>query len=253
MVKMEEILVNAITRRSIVLRHLAAVLLLMAAALLATPSAFPQGLPEVSHKGNIAGRYPAGSIQSVETADIALAEITKEQVRIEEEYANSEQACYPKFFATSCLDAAKERRRAALALIRPIEVEANAFKRRARVADRDKALAEKRLEEESEAARRSKDQQEKEAATARKEAAAAQKGKKAADTVPPVLDRSAVHEAKLKRLREEDAANAQKRAANVAAYEKKMKEAQARQQEVAAKKAEKERERAAKAAAPATP
>jgi colicin import membrane protein len=220
-------------------------LLLTAMALSAPPCA----LAQPAAGGTVAQRFPPGSIQSVETAELALGEVVRERTRIEAEYGNAEQACYPKFFATSCLDKAKEQRRASLAAIRPVEVEANAFKRRARVAERDKALAEKKAEEEAQAGQRAQQQQEQEAARAKKEAAAATPNKPGAEA--PVTDRVAEHEARMKRLQQEEAADAPKRAANAAAYDKKVREAQARQQEVAAKKAEKERERAEKAAAKA--
>jgi hypothetical protein len=196
----------------------------------------------------VAKHFPPGSIKSVESAELALGEVSAERERIEQRFGVAEQVCYAKFFATSCLDRAKEERRAALALIRPVEVEANAFNRRAKVEERDKALAEKRAEEEVQAAQRAKQQQEQEAAAAKKAAAAGQ--------APPArtatgVDREAEHAARVKRIEQEEAANAPKRAANVAAYEKKVKDAQARQQEVAAKKAEKEKERVAKEAADA--
>jgi colicin import membrane protein len=213
---------------------------------MAAPFAGAQGAPDAQPAVlgiAVATHFPAGSIKSVENAELALDEVTAERERIEQRYGTAEQVCYAKFFATSCLDRAKEERRAALALIRPVEVEANAFKRRAKVEERDKALAEKRTEEEAQAAQRAKQQQEHEAATAKKAAAAGQ--------APPAqpatgVDREAEHAAKLKRIEQEEATNAPKRAANVAAYEKKVKDAQARQKEVAAKKAEKEKERAEK-------
>jgi hypothetical protein len=229
-------------------QYLRAILLSVLVTLIA-PLACAQSATEPSARpAGVAERFPPGTINSVETAETALSEVAAERIRVEAQYSQGEQACYPKFFATSCLDAAKELRRAALSSIRPVEVEANAFKRRAKVAERDKALAEKRADEQAQSEQRAKDQE-------AREAAAAQKGQpaRAPGAAPAaVVDRSAAHEAKLKRLQAEEAAGTAKRAANVADYEKKAKDALARQQEVAAKKAEKEREREAKAAAAAS-
>jgi colicin import membrane protein len=196
----------------------------------------------------VAERFPAGSIQSADSAEQALTAVQAERRRIEQRYAEAEQACYPKFFAASCLDEARERRRAALARLRPVEVEANAFKRRARADERDKALAEKRAAEDADAADRARRQQQNEAEAAQK---AAKEG------LPPPRpaaerDRVAEHQAREQRRAQQEAADAPKRAANVASYEKKVMEAQKRQQEVAAKKAQKEKEKAAKAAAAAS-
>jgi hypothetical protein len=200
---------------------------------------------------NVAVRYPSGSIQSVETAEQALAEIDKERALIEAQFANDERTCYPKFFATSCLDGAKEQRRHALAQLRPVEIEANAFKRRARVADRDKALAEKQAGEQAEALDRAKVQKDRDIAAAKKKEDSAQKLKQSTETNSKAGgaatgDRAKEHQARLQRLQAEEAANAKKRAENVAAYEKKVQQAETRQREIAAKKAEKERERKAK-------
>jgi hypothetical protein len=187
-------------------------------------------------------RYPAGSIQSVDAADHALAAVLKERSAIEAQFVARERACYPKFFTTSCLNAAQEQRRSALAEIRVVEVEANAFKRRAKVAQRDKDLEDKRVEVEAEATKRAQQRQDKEIAAAEKMEDGTQKAKK---PPAPHPDRMAQHQEKLKRMQAEEAANAQKRANNVAAYEKKVRNAEARQREVAAKKEEKERKRMA--------
>jgi colicin import membrane protein len=221
-------------------------------------------------------RFPAGSINSVETADSALEQAAKERSAIEAKFASEERECYQRFFMNNCIDAAKERQRQALKQVRPVEIEANAFKRQERVIERDQALAEKAAQEEREKPLRLQQQQENEAAAAQKaakaaqeekekslklqqqqenEAAAAQKAAKA--NQPKSVERqsgsdqrSAQHEAKLKQLQAQEVANAQQRAANVAAYEKKVREAQEHQRQVEAKKQEKERQRANKAASP---
>jgi colicin import membrane protein len=197
--------------------------------------------------------YPAGSIQSFEAADQALVAAARERTNIEARFGVDERACHPKFFATSCLEDAKERRRADLAKVRTVEVEAKSFKRHARVAERDQALQERREEEEAEAPQRLQEQIEHEARAARK----AQSG---AATTPPVTPpaqdaptgsgntREAQHDAKLQQRQTMEIANAKKRAENVSAYRKKVEEAAAHQREIAAKQAEKERENSARAA-----
>ncbi len=91
----------------------------------------------------IARRYPTGTIVSVEAADEAIRQIKLERAAIDADHLQQEEACTPTFFTNSCLNKAKERRRAALATLRPVEIEANAFKRRARVEERDREIAAK--------------------------------------------------------------------------------------------------------------
>lgn len=196
----------------------------------------------------VAARFPAGSIQSVEQADRALAEAEQGRAAVETRYIADQNDCYPRFFATACLDEAKERRRAGLVHLRSIEQEANAFKRRARVAERDAALRER----ESAAAAREpiappvgvSPAPEKavagdvETEASRPESAAATRG----------TDRARRHTAKVSRTPQQAAEEARKRAENVAAYQRKVQEAQARQREVEVRKQEKARERDAHAA-----
>lgn len=166
-----------------------------------------------------------------------MAEARQERAAVDARFALDERNCHPKFFATACLEDAKEQRRVALTHIRSVEVEANGFRRRARVVERDQALAERRAQEEAEEPQRKKEQLEKEASAAQKAAATTEVNaqRAVADT------RAARQEAKLKQRQAEQTANAKKRAENVAAYEKKQREAQAHQREIAAKKVEKER------------
>lgn len=102
----------------------------------------------------LAERYPGGTIASVETAERALAEASASRADIEAVHATAKRACYPAFFSTACLDKAAEQRRTDLASLRPVEIEAEIFKRRARVIERDNALAEReRTAQEEERAR----------------------------------------------------------------------------------------------------
>jgi colicin import membrane protein len=165
-------------------------------------------------------RYPSGSIQSVEAADHAIEEVNQARSGVETQFAEDAHA---------------------LAQLRPIEINANAFKRRDRVVERDKALAEKAAKEEAEAPQREQQQQEREAALAKK-STTNESDPKARENVEAknradYSKRVAEHEAKLQREKAEEAANAKKRAENIAAYEKKVREAEARQRAIAEKKA----------------
>lgn len=190
-------------------------------------------------------RYPAGSIQSAETADAALEEVSRARSGVEASFAAEEQACYPKFFITSCVEQARERRRLALQPLRKIELEANTFKRRERVSKRDDAAAERQAKAQAEEAERAQIKKESKDLGPMQEQAAG-------DVQPNVQmtnsERSAQHEAKLDRLQQEESKNVEKRSANALAYEKKQQAAQERQKKVAERKAKKEAERRTKSA-----
>jgi colicin import membrane protein len=197
-----------------------------------------------------------GSIQSIEAADEVLGAIEGERQNIERNYAVEQHACYDKFFVSSCLSRAAERRRLALQQIRPAEIEANVYKRRAKVEERDKNLAEQKLRDQQEAAQRAQQQRDREISTAAKvehnarEAQAATANSRA--HAGEAQKREAEHAARLQKNQAEEAANAGERAKNIADFEKKRQEAEARQREIAAKKAEKQRKNAAKTD-PSTP
>lgn len=205
--------------------------------------------------GGVAAKYPAGSIATVEAADRALAEAATERDAAEQRYATEQGNCYSKFFATSCMDEAHERRRKELADIRAVEVQANEFKRRERAAERDREVAQRKADSEAKLAEREKQlqqqQQQREAGGTADVKALPGAGKSSKeDSKSSALgeqDRTAQHEAKLKRIQAEEAANAAKRAENIAAYERKQQEAEKHLKEVESRKAEKERERAKKA------
>jgi hypothetical protein len=200
-------------------------------------------------------RYPAGSISSLEQADRALAEASAERNAVERRFAAEQGNCYTKFFATSCMDESRERRRKALADVRTVEIEANEFKRRERAAERDREVAQRIADSEAKRIEREKQLQQQQQA---QPADAGLVEKKDTGTVSPATqqhpsgpsqaERAARHEAKLRRIQAEEAANAAKRAENVEAYERKQREAEEHQKEVENRKAEKERERARKAA-----
>ncbi|HXA48617.1 MAG TPA: hypothetical protein VNW52_13360 [Burkholderiaceae bacterium] len=193
----------------------------------------------VTASDELAARYPSGSIQSSETASRALTEVDQQRAVLEDTYSSEQRTCYEKFFATPCLDAAKERRRAGLAKIRTVEVEANAFIRGDKVIQRDKKLAEKRAQE---------------AANPPKplaESPPQQVPASDADKAKENQQRIASHEEKQKQKQQNAAGEAAKHAESAAAFKKKTEDAQARQRDVAEKKAEKARQAAAKAAAAA--
>ncbi|MFS2003852.1 hypothetical protein ACEN9F_09530 [Duganella sp. CT11-25] len=179
---------------------------------------------------------------SVEQANATLAQVAKDRAAVNDEFSASERVCTTRFFVNNCLDKAKEKRRAALAGLRALEVEAQHFKRADSVAKRDADLAERARKDAEDQAQR---------------AAHVPKEPKVADDKPPpappsgrrVADREAEHAAKLKREQAQDAADAGKRAANVEAFERKKLESQHRQAEVAKKKAENAAKAAAKEAA----
>lgn len=180
----------------------------------------------------------AQKVGSVEQADAALVKVARDRELVNAEFAASERACYTKFFVNNCLDQAKEKRRVALAEIRAREVDAEHFKRVDSVARRDADLAERARKDAEEAANR---------VAQPLKAPKQEHAEPKAPTGPRVADREAQHEARLKRQAQQDAANAAKRAANVAAFERKQAETQRRQEAVARKKAENE-EKARRAA-----
>lgn len=219
----------------------------------APTDSMPAGNP-----GSVVARFPSGTIGSIEMADTALADAARERSEIEARFSREEQACHPQFFATSCIDQAKERRRRALLQLRAVEIEANTFKRQARVVSRDEALANKRKGAEADRLERARQEEESRRAAKAETAYDMQdetKSEAARREQKDIFsDRAASHEARLKREQEKEAASAAKRAENIAAYEKKVRAAQARQAEIAAKKAEKEQRRRAKqASTPAAP
>jgi DNA-binding protein H-NS len=197
-------------------------------------------------------RYPADSIQSEETAKSALKDVDEARDRIEERYTLQQRACYPKFFTTSCLDKVTERHRQDLAAVRKIEVEANAYLRKAKVVKRDQKLTEKAAENEADAAQRAQQSQQHGTAVQERQAETEQQAAGKEAQRQKRAEQAARKRADYAEREQERQANADKdaeqRAENVEKYNKKLKDAQTRQADVAKKKAQRERERAAKAA-----
>jgi colicin import membrane protein len=189
--------------------------LLLAALLAACASAPPPIEPQA----------PAST--SVADADRKLAEAARTRTAAEAAFVASEQACYARFFVNNCLDAAREQRRATLARVKAIEVEAERYKREVAAAEHDRELAESERKFREEEAR---------------VAAEAAKPAKTTSELPPsraanTIDRAAAHAQRMKQLEARERAEAGKRAANFSAYEQRKKESEARQREIAEKKA----------------
>jgi hypothetical protein len=217
------------------------------AAIGQTVSTPKDNVPAANGAG-FAVRYPAGSITSVEMANRALVDAEQTRKAILAQFSEDERICYPKFFASSCMEDAKERRRVALAQLRPVEVEAGRYKRNAQAVEHDKELEEKRLREELEAPRRLIEQQQHEQAAVKK-AESHGKAEKTEAELQAATDlanaasakRIAKHDAKIQRETAERSADAKKRAENIANFEKKQSAAQARQADIAARKLAKEK------------
>lgn len=176
---------------------------------------------------------------SVAQADQRIAEVAAERAAIEARHAERERVCYDKFFVNNCLDEAKERRRLALAAQRAIEVDAEHFKRKDAVDQRDKAIAEADAKFQAE-----------EAATAAEPTVAPT----TIGPVPPprpssVPGRIARRNARAAQEAASASANAATRVARAAAFEEKRKKSEERQRDVAQRKAERAAKRAADQAA----
>lgn len=189
------------------------------------------GLLLAALAGCAANRQPAPvpvapQSTSVAEADRKLAEAARARREAEEAYAATEQLCYTDFFVNHCLDAAREKRRAAVAGLRAIEVEAERYKRKAEVDQRDRELAEadKKFKEEE----------------ARMAAQPAPAPHEVAPLAAPRPDtsagRAAEHAARLERQQQAERAGAAKRAANVEAFEKRKRESAQRKKEIEEKK-----------------
>ncbi len=208
--------------------------MLLSASALAQDTQPTASAPSVAE---VVQRYPAGSIQSTESADEAIKTVAEARAQIERRHLEDRQACYPKFFTTACLDKATERRRQDMAAVRPIELEANSYIRHARVAERDRRLEEAAKEREAKDATRSSvpvpqindTPSASDVSDAQRAARAQAHAEKNAERARRERERQA-----------SAAADAQKRAENVERYEEKQRESLERQKEVERRKAERE-------------
>jgi colicin import membrane protein len=177
---------------------------------------------------------PPPPVASVAEADQQLASVARERAVIEARFSERERVCYTKFLVNKCLDEAKEQHRSGLVAQRAIEVQANRFKRKALVEERDRNLAEA-----------DRKFQEQEAHLAE------QPPKPAAVVLPPapprkstLQQRTAERNARVQAAQQKEAADAGKRAKNVEDYAARKAESDERVRKVAQRKADK----AAKAA-----
>lgn len=249
-------LTDVCTQRN-VLRVVAAALMTLSVDTQAEDVASAQ-LKSVTEPGSeLTVRYPLDSIKSVETANQALAAVADARAEVEVRDSELRRTCYDKFFVNSCLDAAKEQRRLAMKAIRPIDIAANAYLRRDRADERDRALAERDAKQPAGAEQKAQDQKEKTMNNAAKVKQGAEK-EWAVDAntrkhMGEADKRVANHNARLRKAQQEESAKAQQRAANVAAFERKARESAERQREIAANKAAKAKDLNKKAVPSATP
>lgn len=165
--------------------------------------------------------------QSVEQADNTLEEVKRDRAATEARYAAAEQVCYAKFFVNNCLDKAKEERRSKLAVLNALENDAQYFKRKASVDERDRELA----------------QAEKDFAIEEAKRAAEVTPRPEVKPLPPPRGNPAARQAAQKAREAKQAAQDQvresERAGKIAAFEKKQADARERQKRVAEKVAAK--------------
>jgi colicin import membrane protein len=238
------------------IRHCLRMPAILAFALLA-PSVSAQVIQHIQTSVELAARYPSGTINSIELADKVLEEIAHARTGIEARFESEGRDCYSKFFATSCLEDAREQRRRALTLLRPLEVEANTFKRKERVVERDRNLEQRRVEDVPRTLLPTLTTEE--LAPASSDTAHNLISPMEAVTADRKISGSEPTEQGTRRavqLRRQGAAGSldeKKRAENTEAYRKKLAESEARQREIAVKRAEKELQRADKDASASKP
>ncbi len=191
------------------------------------------------------------AFSSAEDADRAIDRVTAETARVEQAYVAEQRACYAKFLTTRCLDAAKDRRRAALAELRATDVAAKAWLRKDKADRRDEALSQRRIDDERDVREREQEVKAREAAQERKRLSSEERQQEAArvqSQAPAPDTRALKQEQRLQQRNEQAARDQAQREKNVGDYDRKVKAAQERQREVAERQARKEAEQAGKAA-----
>ena len=210
-----------------------------------------------ANQQSLTSRYPPGSVNSVMLSDQILAETENERLSIQAQHVENVKQCTANFFVNHCIDTALEQRRASLSVLRSLELEAKLYKRRERVIERDRTLEEARIVE--------ADKVQPQIPFIPKNTL------DSADSRLPVepytdspkphirnrtslITREQARDEKEAHKKVVEADNERKRVENIAAYEKKVQQSEARQREIAAKKAEKERlEKAKMLVLPASP
>ncbi len=189
---------------------------------------------------------------SLDAANAVLLEIAKKRELINLQYAQEEAACQPKFFMTSCLDDAKEKRRLALAEIRPTEIRAERYKRASKVEERDAALAQKQREHAEELPKRQLEQKKREEDRLEREAKvntevdAAKAATIAAQRAQELAKRQSEADEKAKQRLANRGQDAKMRAEKLAEYDKKQ-EAFAQREKDMAKRQQEKQEKASSA------
>lgn len=89
--------------------------------------------------------FPAGAIQSVDQAERALERLPGARAEAEQRLARGKADCYERFFVSSCLSDVQQESRKLRTAIRRVEVEARAFLRKEKAAERDRAVADREL------------------------------------------------------------------------------------------------------------
>lgn len=176
--------------------------------------------------------------RTVSEANARIVTAAAEQARIENEFAAQELVCYKRFFVNDCLDLAKEERRIALIGTTARDNEAQHFLRKNALEVRDATIAKAEA-----------DFKEKEAGIA----VMPPREPKAVTPVPPAKPSTLAQRKARQAAREKEAAartqaEAPKRAANVADFEKRKADSAARQKVVAERLAERKADRERKAA-----
>jgi hypothetical protein len=167
-------------------------------------------------------------VGSTKEADAVLADVNKARAAIEQRYAAEERICYQKFFVNTCLDKAKEVRRAALAYEQARQVDAEHFIRADRAAKRDAELA---------AAQKTFAEEEARVAAENLVPAAPREVPPLPPPRPP-RDRPAERAARVARQAEQDRAAEAQSAANVAEFARRKGESEERQRRVTERVAE---------------
>lgn len=175
---------------------------------------------------------------TVEQANARIAAAAAEQARIENEYAAQELVCYKRFFVNDCLDLAKEERRVALIGTTARDNEAQHFLRKHALEVRD-----------AEIAKAEADFNAKEAGIA----VMPPREPRAVTPLPPAKPSTAAQRKARQAARQQEAAaraqaDAPKRAANVADFEKRKADSAERQKVVAQRLADRKADQAKKAA-----
>ena len=152
-----------------------------------------------------------------------MVEVQQKQSELLKWHQQQEAQCFNRFFVTPCIEKMQEHYRTEAESLHRRQVAAEAYKRRMRVLERDQALARQREQEAAQEQQRIAAGQENLRQRALAEARAAQPVPMPSYSHPPLTP--ADQEARMAQRIADEATQAQKRAANIAAYERKMREA----------------------------